>query len=135
MVGKELGLALRCLYDGEGLCTRMGLLVLPLAGRPLQFPDWDGGVTPAPRGLALTTHTQSCTPGVLLCIPLCSRLLFWMEKEPSESKEQSRVILPWPLISGEGDHLCIRLCKKPRVTRASVQGQPGITQGPRDAAY
>lgn len=88
------------------------------------------------RDLALATRTQSGTPGAPMCAPLCSWLLFWMEKEPSEIEEQSRVILPWPLISitGEEDHLCIRLCKEPRVTRASMRGQPGITQRPRDAA-
>lgn len=135
--GKELWLALGCVYGDKGLCMGWNWLVLPSAGKSHQFLDWNSRVMPSLRDLALTTHTWSCTPGAPLCTPLCSWLLLWMEKEPSESKEQSRVILPWPLISitGEGDHLCIRLCKEPRVTRASMRGQPGITQRPRDAAY
>lgn len=72
MVGKELGLALRCLYYDEGLCTGMGLLVFPLAGKSHQFPVWNRRVTPPLRDLALATRTQSCTPGAPLCTPLCS---------------------------------------------------------------
>lgn len=76
--------------------------------------------------LALATHKQSALL-VSSCTPPCSQMLLWREKQPAEREEQSRVILPWPLISmtGEGDHLCIRICKEPRVTRVSMQGQPG----------
>lgn len=118
---------LRYLYSDGRLRTGMGSLVLPLAGKLHHLPDWKRGSAPPLRDLALATHTQSCAPGGLLHAPLCSRLLFWMKKQPAEREEESRVILPWPLISmtGEGDHLCIRLCKEPRVTRASMQGQPG----------
>lgn len=120
--GKKLGLALRSLYNDKGLCTGMWLLVLPLAGKSHQFPYWSRRVTPPQADLALTSRMQSCTPDAPLRTPLCSWLCLWLEKDPSESKEQSRVILPWPLISitGEGDHLRIRLWKEPRVTRASV---------------
>lgn len=44
MAGKELGLATRCPYNDEGLCAGVGLLVLPLAGKSHQFPDWNGRV-------------------------------------------------------------------------------------------
>lgn len=103
-MGKKLGLAPRCLYNDKGLCAGMGLLVLPLAGKSHHFPGWSRRTTPPQRDLALTTHTQSCTPDAPLCTPLRSWLLLCLEKDPSGSKEQSRVILPWPLISitGEG---------------------------------
>lgn len=44
MAGKELGLVTRCPYNDEGLCTGVGLLVLPLAGKSHEFPDWNGRV-------------------------------------------------------------------------------------------
>lgn len=57
---------LRYLYSDGGLCIGVGLLLLPLAGELHQRPDWKRGSTLSLSNLALTTHTQSCTPGGLL---------------------------------------------------------------------
>lgn len=124
-------------YDEEEVRTGMELLIVPFAGKSHQFPNWNRRVMPSLRDLALAACTQSLHSQ---CAPVHTSLqlgAFLDEEGALRNEEQIRVILPWPLISiaGDGDHLCIRLCKEPGVTRASMQGQPGITQRPRDAAY